>query len=383
MTLFKEIFKKEEISPRQELPAIPKESVEGWKEIPVQECGEKLVPLGAFSQFSDCDTSAVYFGERGKNDQVNFLGQAVDREKSLITHFVRENVLEKIKTAQSLLPEGYYFRFFDNFRPIEVQQALYDAQKKKFQQEHPDWNETKLEKETQKYVSLPSPNKKHKTTHPSPHSTGGVVDLTIIKINGDGLKLLKELESKKQNGELNYPVSHKEIPQQIIVNKKISEDAVKNGWNKNYIKIVQESWLEEYRYTREKAYIFKNFSSALNMGTDFDHFGPEAATRYFEDTTQKEKLTDNEKEAMQNRRFFYQIMKKAGFSNYPEEWWHWSFGDNMEAANTGKKHAIYGGIKMSQKNIDFENARRGPYFNAINRIGKKGLFINQTEDDPT
>lgn len=85
----------EKIDNTKELPPIPSESVAGWKEIPVKECGEKLVPVGAFSDFSDCDTSAVYFGERGKDKEMNFLGKAVNRDVSLITHFVREGMLEK------------------------------------------------------------------------------------------------------------------------------------------------------------------------------------------------------------------------------------------------------------------------------------------------
>ena len=64
----------EKVDITKELPPIPQESVNKWKEIPIEECGEKLVPVGAFSDFSDCDTSAVYFGERGKDKDMNFCG---------------------------------------------------------------------------------------------------------------------------------------------------------------------------------------------------------------------------------------------------------------------------------------------------------------------
>ena len=37
-------------------------------------------------------------------------------------------------------------------------------------------------------------------------------------------------------------------------------------------------------------------------------------------------------------------MKKAGFVNYPPEWWHWSYGDRYWAAALNKKFAIYKGI---------------------------------------
>jgi hypothetical protein len=76
-------------------------------------------------------------------------------------------------------------------------------------------------------------------------------------------------------------------------------------------------------------------------------------------------------------------MKKAGFSNYSEEWWHWSYGDNMDAANCKKEFAVYGGAKMSEENLAFEKARRGPYFDSLARIDKKGLFVDSIEDDPS
>lgn len=362
---------------------IPPGTVTGWKNIPIQENGEKLVPLGAFTSFSDCDTSAAYFGERGEGKDMNFVEQPVDRNVSLISHFVREGVLNKLKQAQESLPEGYYFRFYDNYRPLAVQQKLFDVQKEKLRAEHHDWDEEKLKEETQRYVSLPSPSEEEGTTHPSPHSTGGVVDLSIIKMDEAGQKLLKELSEKKARGELNYPTDESEKSQLAVVDAWIEREAAAKGWTEDYKKSVKKNWLSEYRYARTKAKIFKQNTAPLNMGTDFDYFGPEAATTYFEDQAKTRTLTASENEALMNRRFLYTVMKSAGFSNYPEEWWHWSYGDSMDAASVGKPNAIYGGVGLSQENKNFENSRRGPYERAKQDTGKKGLFMNEVEDDPT
>jgi D-alanyl-D-alanine dipeptidase len=50
------------------------------------------------------------------------------------------------------------------------------------------------------------------------------------------------------------------------------------------------------------------------------------------------------KNVLRNRRILYDAMLKAGFSNYSHEWWHYSFGDVFDAARTGKKVAIFGGV---------------------------------------
>ena len=42
-----------------------------------------------------------------------------------------------------------------------------------------------------------------------------------------------------------------------------------------------------------------------------------------------------------NRQILIDAMTKAGFSNYPEEFWHWSYGDYWWAKRKNKKLAIY------------------------------------------
>ena len=55
----------------------------------------------------------------------------------------------------------------------------------------------------------------------------------------------------------------------------------------------------------------------------------------------------NDKTICENRRILHKAMKKAGFSNYPAEWWHFSYGDKMWAAYANKPAAIYGEVKNS------------------------------------
>lgn len=379
--------KKEVISPEQELPRIPEKSVDGWKAVPLDETdprfGEKLVPVGAFSEFDDCDTSAVYFGERGKEPgEINFLGQPVNREASLITHFVREGVMAKLKKAQSSMPEGYYFGFYDNFRPLDVQQALYDAQRDEFHAQHPEWDDERLEEETQRFVSIPAPSKKTGTTHPSPHSTGGVVDLTIIKMDAEGQSALTELKKKRVSGDLDYPISEEERPELQVVIDWIDEQ----DWPSSKKSFVKQNWLREYRFARDKAKIFKLNAKPLEMGTGFDEFTDAAGTTYFEREAEKRSLTSEEQTFLQNRRFLYQIMTKAGFENYGDEWWHFSFGDNMWAKLSGNDRAFYGGFeKLPDYCKEVEASRRAVYEQEMEDFaaGHSELFTEEEPYDPT
>jgi len=72
----------------------------------------------------------------------------------------------------------------------------------------------------------------------------------------------------------------------------------------------------------------------LDMGTTLTDYGIKVHT-------ENDLITD---EHRNNRKILYEAMIKAGFANYPLEWWHYSYGDRMWAAYTGRSECIYGRI---------------------------------------
>lgn len=46
----------------------------------------------------------------------------------------------------------------------------------------------------------------------------------------------------------------------------------------------------------------------------------------------------------ERRRLLCKVMHKEGFANYPGEWWHFSYGDQLWAAYRYKRYALYGSI---------------------------------------
>lgn len=59
----------------------------------------------------------------------------------------------------------------------------------------------------------------------------------------------------------------------------------------------------------------------------------------------------NDKSICANRRILHKAMKKAGFVNYPAEWWHFSYGDKMWAAYANKHAAFYGDVNNLQSGV--------------------------------
>lgn len=97
----------------------------------------------------------------------------------------RKTVVKMLLQAEKLLPEGYYFKIYDAYRPIAVQQALWDYFRQQKVKENPNLSDAEIDKLTAFCVSFPSYN----VLEPSLHNTGGAVDLTIINSNGNELDM--------------------------------------------------------------------------------------------------------------------------------------------------------------------------------------------------
>ena len=73
----------------------------------------------------------------------------------------------------------------------------------------------------------------------------------------------------------------------------------------------------------------------LDMGTEFDFFGPEASPFYFE-------IYRNKPEVTQNRKLLHDAMLAAWFTLDEDEWRHFDRGNQMRALKSGKPFAFYG-----------------------------------------
>lgn len=97
----------------------------------------------------------------------------------------RESVLKMLLEAEKLIPKGYRFKVYDAYRPIAVQQALWDYFRAKKVEENPNKNPEEIDKLTAFCVSFPS----YYILEPSLHNTGGAVDLTIVDPSGKELDM--------------------------------------------------------------------------------------------------------------------------------------------------------------------------------------------------
>ncbi|SDN05417.1 D-alanyl-D-alanine dipeptidase [Fictibacillus solisalsi] len=87
--------------------------------------------------------------------------------------FLRKGTVEKLINAAEQLPPGLKLVVLDGWRSYETQLAIYETIKKDLETQHLTPEEMQIE--ISKYVAIPTRD----LMKPSPHLTGGAVDLTL------------------------------------------------------------------------------------------------------------------------------------------------------------------------------------------------------------
>jgi D-alanyl-D-alanine dipeptidase/SAM-dependent methyltransferase len=167
--------------------------------------------------------------------------------------FGRKTVIEMLKKAQSMLPEGHHLKLKIIYRSLDRQRELYEGFYERLTKDHPDWPASRIRRELNKYLAPPD------AKHPPGHSTGGAVDATIVGPDGEELDMISTIDP--------------DLPPMATLPT----------------------------YSRE--------------------------------------ITTS---AAKNRRMLLDVMLAAGFSNFPGEWWHYSYGESAWAVRTGAPCALYG-----------------------------------------
>lgn len=302
-----------------------------WKNIPIKVSSknDELIALDPFSEFSDIYTNAIYAGQRKNSPYYQN-----PLNGSLITITVARQDAQRLRQAQNFLPQGMYLVALDIYRPLEVQQSLFDKYYHKLQANHPDLSKDQLLSEAQKYVSLPSKDPQK----PSPHNTAGSSNVALFRLPEEVDREVREINSR-----LNH-VKRIEWVNRLLFRPK------NYGW--------QEIYELEYRRMILKAHHMQ----WLNFGTPFDYAGPEAALNYYEILAGNKPLTPQENEILGNRRLLYNVMMAVDFQPYSYEWWHYNAPESQMGAETANlPYATAGAKQLSRQNTEWELIVRGFY----------------------
>jgi D-alanyl-D-alanine dipeptidase len=141
-------------------PSIPPLSEpQNWPRLPIVECGEPLVPLLESERLR---TRSLYAEMK------------IPEAPTVIS--VRSGVRDRLIKAANTLPEGVVLTVFDGYRPLAVQQWLWDDFSAQVRVKNPGFTEAEIEAEVRQFVAFPQAN----PLAPPPHRTGGAVDVYLV-----------------------------------------------------------------------------------------------------------------------------------------------------------------------------------------------------------
>lgn len=181
-----------------------------WESVPIVECGEKMIPLSRLpDRYFVLDSKYYHQGIPG----------------ALQESYVRETVFELLMKAARNLPEGYQFIIWDAWRPIEVQEFLFNGYLAELALAKPDLDTHRLREIAREFVSPPS----YDDRKPSPHNTGGAIDLTVIDSSG------KELDMKTSFDNFTHESSTRYFEAKLEQGDKLSPEEIRYLNNRRFL----------------------------------------------------------------------------------------------------------------------------------------------------
>ena len=88
----------------------------------------------------------------------------------------------------------------------------------------------------------------------------------------------------------------------------------------------------------------------LDLGSEIDFIGPESSPNFY--NRKSFGTLDSELRVFHSRRtLLFSVMNHAGFVQHPNEWWHFSYGDQLWSWLKDKDSAIYGATLEVSKDI--------------------------------
>lgn len=153
--------------------------------------------------------------------------------------YLRSGALTKLRHAQNkIIKYGYRLKIFDAFRPIYVQEFMFNRAFQEIKNKNPNFDQQNIYKETCKFWSPPTIDE----SAPPPHNTGGTVDLTIVDSNGDELPMGSEFDELSERSAFDYFINegkHDKDAKKFQINRELLKKTMESG---DFIAYPLEWW---------------------------------------------------------------------------------------------------------------------------------------------
>ena len=194
-------------------PIPPLSELPDWARLPINECGEPLVPLVDSDRLR---TRSLYAG--------------MNIPSASPVLMVRAGVRDRLTTAADSLPEGVALVLFDGYRPLAVQQWLWDDFSAQIRARNPGFTDGEVDATVRQFVAFPQAD----PLAPPPHRTGGAVDVYLIdSVTGRQLPMGTEADEAVPASVTRWFEEHPHEP--FTINRRLLFHAMTGAGFTNYL----------------------------------------------------------------------------------------------------------------------------------------------------
>ncbi|NKE57411.1 M15 family metallopeptidase [Lentzea sp. PSKA42] len=139
--------------------------------------------------------------------------------------YLREDLLNRLLSAQKLLPEGIRLLFVEGYRPPSLQRFYFERYADELRAGHPDWSAEQVRTAASRYVSPPEI---------APHSAGAAVDLTLVSRDGQELDMGTRVNASPEESEGACYTAAENVSPAARANRQLLADALGGAGLVNY-----------------------------------------------------------------------------------------------------------------------------------------------------
>ncbi|MGF1480100.1 MAG: M15 family metallopeptidase [Cyanophyceae cyanobacterium] len=192
-----------------------------YQQIPIQECGEPLLPI-PLEQF------AIVTPHPYQQAGADYGGRS--------PYYLRQGVLAALVNAQLHLQQhypGWQIQIFDAYRPVEVQQYMVNytfaavvAAQGLTQEQLSTKQQQQIWQQVYQIWAVPS----FDPATPPPHSTGGAVDVTLVDEHGQTVDMGSEIDELSARSHPDYyAIAPQPAAQQYQARRQLLDDVMSSG----------------------------------------------------------------------------------------------------------------------------------------------------------
>jgi D-alanyl-D-alanine dipeptidase len=159
--------------------------------IPVNECGEVLLDVREHTDL---------LLDSRKADEAGSFAR------------LRASVLQRLVTAETLLPDGLRLLFVEGYRPPTVQRRIFEQYCDELRHTYPTWPEEQVRVAASRHISPPDN---------APHTAGAAVDLTLATADGGEVDMGCRLNATPEESENACYTDAADISAEAAANRKV------------------------------------------------------------------------------------------------------------------------------------------------------------------